>query len=147
MHILICCFLFVFFSHICLQILKFISDFLAFLVLYNFIIPISLYVTVEMQKFLGSFFIGWDLDLYHEESDQKAQVNTSDLNEELGQVCRKSVDAYKYIYNAPFQKIKINMEHVYCAYNNVIAVGLSIFSPKRQRRQLCLHCLGGVCLY
>uniref|UniRef100_A0A7N8X4U9 Phospholipid-transporting ATPase n=1 Tax=Mastacembelus armatus TaxID=205130 RepID=A0A7N8X4U9_9TELE len=67
-------------------ILKFISDFLAFLVLYNFIIPISLYVTVEMQKFLGSFFIGWDLDLYHEETDQKAQVNTSDLNEELGQV-------------------------------------------------------------
>uniref|UniRef100_A0AAR2LX35 Phospholipid-transporting ATPase n=1 Tax=Pygocentrus nattereri TaxID=42514 RepID=A0AAR2LX35_PYGNA len=65
---------------------KFISDFLAFLVLYNFIIPISLYVTVEMQKFLGSFFIGWDLDLYHEESDQRAQVNTSDLNEELGQV-------------------------------------------------------------
>ncbi|XP_018612805.1 probable phospholipid-transporting ATPase IF isoform X1 [Scleropages formosus] len=68
------------------QILKFISDFLAFLVLYNFIIPISLYVTVEMQKFLGSFFIGWDLDLYHEESNEKAQVNTSDLNEELGQV-------------------------------------------------------------
>uniref|UniRef100_A0A8C2XZ56 P-type ATPase C-terminal domain-containing protein n=1 Tax=Capra hircus TaxID=9925 RepID=A0A8C2XZ56_CAPHI len=68
------------------KILKFISDFLAFLVLYNFIIPISLYVTVELQKFLGSFFIGWDLDLYHEESDEKAQVNTSDLNEELGQV-------------------------------------------------------------
>ncbi|KAM8884345.1 phospholipid-transporting ATPase IF isoform 1-T1 [Synchiropus picturatus] len=67
-------------------ILKFISDFLAFLVLYNFIIPISLYVTVEMQKFLGSFFIGWDLDLYHPESHQRAQVNTSDLNEELGQV-------------------------------------------------------------
>uniref|UniRef100_A0A8B9BV80 Phospholipid-transporting ATPase n=1 Tax=Anser brachyrhynchus TaxID=132585 RepID=A0A8B9BV80_9AVES len=64
----------------------FISDFLAFLVLYNFIIPISLYVTVEMQKFLGSFFIGWDLDLYHEETNQRAQVNTSDLNEELGQV-------------------------------------------------------------
>uniref|UniRef100_A0A8C0JI47 Phospholipid-transporting ATPase n=1 Tax=Canis lupus dingo TaxID=286419 RepID=A0A8C0JI47_CANLU len=65
---------------------KVFYDFLAFLVLYNFIIPISLYVTVEMQKFLGSFFIGWDLDLYHEESGQKAQVNTSDLNEELGQV-------------------------------------------------------------
>ncbi|XP_060098563.1 phospholipid-transporting ATPase IF isoform X3 [Heteronotia binoei] len=68
------------------KILTFISDFLAFMVLYNFIIPISLYVTVEMQKFLGSFFIGWDLDLYHEETTQKAQVNTSDLNEELGQV-------------------------------------------------------------
>lgn len=80
------------------QILKFISDFLAFLVLYNFIIPISLYVTVEMQKFLGSFFIGWDLDLYHEESDQKAQVNTSDLNEELGQVWKTNEDIPMYAY-------------------------------------------------
>lgn len=67
---------------------------MAFLVLYNFIIPISLYVTVEMQKFLGSFFIGWDLDLYHEESDQKAQVNTSDLNEELGQVWVRRAGAH-----------------------------------------------------
>uniref|UniRef100_A0A8C4XGF6 Phospholipid-transporting ATPase n=2 Tax=Erpetoichthys calabaricus TaxID=27687 RepID=A0A8C4XGF6_ERPCA len=63
-----------------------ISDFLAFLVLYNLIIPISLYVTVEMQKFLGSFFISWDIDFYYEQTDEKAQVNTSDLNEELGQV-------------------------------------------------------------
>ncbi|XP_072111314.1 phospholipid-transporting ATPase IF isoform X1 [Mobula birostris] len=68
------------------KILTGISDFLAFMVLYNYIIPISLYVTVEMQKFLGSFFIVWDLDLYHEFSGQRAQVNTSDLNEELGQV-------------------------------------------------------------
>ncbi|XP_072330313.1 phospholipid-transporting ATPase IF isoform X2 [Scyliorhinus torazame] len=68
------------------KILTGISDFLAFLVLYNYIIPISLYVTVEMQKFLGSFFIVWDLDLYHDDSGQRAQVNTSDLNEELGQV-------------------------------------------------------------
>ncbi|XP_072897346.1 phospholipid-transporting ATPase IF isoform X2 [Hemitrygon akajei] len=68
------------------KILTGISDFLAFMVLYNYIIPISLYVTVEMQKFLGSFFIVWDLDLYHELSGQRAQVNTSDLNEELGQV-------------------------------------------------------------
>lgn len=65
--------------------------------LYNFIIPISLYVTVEMQKFLGSFFIGWDLDLYHEESDQKAQVNTSDLNEELGQVRNKCSEIFEKI--------------------------------------------------
>ncbi|XP_042194917.1 phospholipid-transporting ATPase IF isoform X2 [Callorhinchus milii] len=68
------------------KILKFISDFLAFMVLYNYIIPISLYVTVELQKFLGSFFIVWDLDLYNEATNERALVNTSDLNEELGQV-------------------------------------------------------------
>lgn len=51
-----------------------------------------------MQKFLGSFFIGWDLDLYHEESDQKAQVNTSDLNEELGQVNDPFIFLVGYFY-------------------------------------------------
>uniref|UniRef100_S4RD30 ATPase phospholipid transporting 11B (putative) n=1 Tax=Petromyzon marinus TaxID=7757 RepID=S4RD30_PETMA len=62
------------------------ADFLAFMVLYNYIIPISLYVTVEMQKFLGSLFISWDMALYDEGSNERALVNTSDLNEELGQV-------------------------------------------------------------
>lgn len=63
-----------------------LEDFLAFMVLYNYIIPISLYVTVEVQKFVGSMFIGWDLEMYDAENDQPAKANTSDLNEELGQV-------------------------------------------------------------
>lgn len=62
------------------------TDFLSFMVLFNFIIPVSMYVTVEMQKFLGSFFISWDNDFYDEGSVKGALVNTSDLNEELGQV-------------------------------------------------------------
>lgn len=45
-----------------------------------------MYVTVEMQKFLGSFFISWDKEMYDEEIKEGALVNTSDLNEELGQV-------------------------------------------------------------
>nr|XP_031846306.1 probable phospholipid-transporting ATPase IF isoform X1 [Nomia melanderi]XP_031846314.1 probable phospholipid-transporting ATPase IF isoform X1 [Nomia melanderi] len=63
-----------------------VDDFFGFLVLYNYIVPISLYVTIEVQKFLGSFFFSWDLDLYDEKRDQPALTNTSDLNEELGQV-------------------------------------------------------------
>lgn len=62
------------------------TDFLSFMVLFNFIIPVSMYVTVEMQKFLGSFFIAWDKDFYDPEIKEGALVNTSDLNEELGQV-------------------------------------------------------------
>uniref|UniRef100_A0A8C6PBM9 Phospholipid-transporting ATPase n=1 Tax=Nothobranchius furzeri TaxID=105023 RepID=A0A8C6PBM9_NOTFU len=62
------------------------TDFLAFMVLFNYIIPVSMYVTVEMQKFLGSYFITWDEEMFDEELGQGAQVNTSDLNEELGQV-------------------------------------------------------------
>ncbi|XP_060264239.1 phospholipid-transporting ATPase IG isoform X11 [Ovis aries] len=68
------------------KVLKMFTDFLSFMVLFNFIIPVSMYVTVEMQKFLGSFFISWDNDFYDEEINEGALVNTSDLNEELGQV-------------------------------------------------------------
>lgn len=45
-----------------------------------------MYVTVEMQKFFGSFFIAWDKDFFDPEIKEGALVNTSDLNEELGQV-------------------------------------------------------------
>ncbi|RXM95144.1 Phospholipid-transporting ATPase 11C [Acipenser ruthenus] len=68
------------------KFLKMFTDFLSFMVLFNFIIPVSMYVTVEMQKFLGSFFISWDKDFFDPEIQEGALVNTSDLNEELGQV-------------------------------------------------------------
>uniref|UniRef100_A0A8C7HQ41 Phospholipid-transporting ATPase n=1 Tax=Oncorhynchus kisutch TaxID=8019 RepID=A0A8C7HQ41_ONCKI len=68
------------------HVIRAFTDFLAFMVLFNYIIPVSMYVTVEMQKFLGSYFIVWDKDMYDEELGVGAQVNTSDLNEELGQV-------------------------------------------------------------
>lgn len=63
-----------------------LEDFLAFVVLFNYVIPISLYVTVELQKFIGSMFFSLDIDLYDEMTNQRAKANTSDLNEELGQV-------------------------------------------------------------
>uniref|UniRef100_A0A8B9LSY3 Phospholipid-transporting ATPase n=1 Tax=Astyanax mexicanus TaxID=7994 RepID=A0A8B9LSY3_ASTMX len=72
----------VFFS----QLIRAFTDFLAFMVLFNYIIPVSMYVTVEMQKFLGSYFISWDDEMFDEELGEGALVNTSDLNEELGQV-------------------------------------------------------------
>ncbi|XP_038631915.1 phospholipid-transporting ATPase IG isoform X1 [Scyliorhinus canicula] len=68
------------------KLLKMFTDFLSYMVLFNFIIPVSMYVTVEMQKFLGSYFITWDKDMYDDHLGEGALVNTSDLNEELGQI-------------------------------------------------------------
>ncbi|TRY75598.1 hypothetical protein TCAL_01615, partial [Tigriopus californicus] len=62
------------------------QDILSFLVLFNYIIPISLYVTMEMQRFFGSLFFVWDLNFYDEDQQQGAICNSSDLNEDLGQV-------------------------------------------------------------
>ncbi|XP_012908498.1 phospholipid-transporting ATPase IH isoform X3 [Mustela putorius furo] len=67
-------------------LLRALTDFLAFMVLFNYIIPVSMYVTVEMQKFLGSYFITWDEEMFDEDTGEGPLVNTSDLNEELGQV-------------------------------------------------------------
>ncbi|XP_073109854.1 phospholipid-transporting ATPase 3 isoform X1 [Elaeis guineensis] len=55
--------------------------------LYSTIIPISLYVSIEMIKFIQSTqFINKDLNMYHAESNTPALARTSNLNEELGQV-------------------------------------------------------------
>ena len=63
-----------------------INDAVSYLILFSYIIPISIYVTLEVQRVIGSMFIIWDRDLYDPATDQAAMVNSSDLNEELGQI-------------------------------------------------------------
>ncbi|KAL0351013.1 UNVERIFIED_CONTAM: putative phospholipid-transporting ATPase 8 [Sesamum radiatum] len=60
--------------------------FLTGLMLYGYLIPISLYVSIEIVKVLQSIFINQDQDMYYEEMDKPAHARTSNLNEELGQV-------------------------------------------------------------
>ena len=63
--------------------------FFSFLVIYNYVIPISLYVTVEMHRFISAFFISWDEKFNFTSVDGEhlyAKVNCSDINDELGQI-------------------------------------------------------------
>ncbi|XP_067373673.1 phospholipid-transporting ATPase IG isoform X4 [Channa argus] len=92
--------------------LKMFTDFLSFMVLFNFIIPVSMYVTVEMQKFLGSLFITWDKDFFDPEIKEGALVNTSDLNEELGQV--------EYVFTDKTGTLtQNNMEFIECCIDGI----------------------------
>lgn len=63
-----------------------ISSFGSWLILLNIIIPISLYVYMEMIKLVMSYFINSDITMYHPESNTPARANTSNLAEELGQI-------------------------------------------------------------
>ncbi|KAF7135532.1 hypothetical protein RHSIM_Rhsim08G0235400 [Rhododendron simsii] len=56
------------------------------LILYGYLIPISLYVSIEVVKVLQAMFINKDMQMYDEETGTPAQARTSNLNEELGQV-------------------------------------------------------------
>lgn len=83
---------------------NFIQEYFSFLILYNNIIPISLYVTIELHKFLGSFFMEWDRDLYDIDTNQCCVVNTSDLNEELGQVHIYIYTQYIHFHSYSYSK-------------------------------------------
>uniref|UniRef100_A0A7N1A1N6 Phospholipid-transporting ATPase n=2 Tax=Kalanchoe fedtschenkoi TaxID=63787 RepID=A0A7N1A1N6_KALFE len=63
-----------------------ILHFLTAIMLYSYLIPISLYVSIEIVKVLQSIFINQDVKMYYEEADKPANARTSNLNEELGQV-------------------------------------------------------------
>ncbi|EPS65072.1 hypothetical protein M569_09707, partial [Genlisea aurea] len=63
-----------------------IYHFLTVMLLYGYLIPISLYVSIEIVKVLQSSFINQDVEMYYEETDKPAHARTSNLNEELGQV-------------------------------------------------------------
>uniref|UniRef100_A0A3Q2Y9N2 Phospholipid-transporting ATPase n=1 Tax=Hippocampus comes TaxID=109280 RepID=A0A3Q2Y9N2_HIPCM len=71
-----------------------LSSFLTFwsyVIVLNTVVPISLYVSVEIIRLGNSFYIDWDRKMYYAKSDTPAQARTTTLNEELGQI--------KYIFS------------------------------------------------
>ncbi|KAE9970963.1 hypothetical protein BLS_004676 [Venturia inaequalis] len=65
---------------------QFFSDILTYWVLYSNLVPISLFVTIEIVKYAQAFLIDSDLDIYYDKTDMPANCRTSSLVEELGQV-------------------------------------------------------------
>ena len=49
-------------------------------------VPISLLVTMETIKFFQSWVMGWDIDMFDTTKTFGCKVQTSTLNEELGQI-------------------------------------------------------------
>lgn len=63
-----------------------ITAFGTWILLFTNMVPISLMVTLELVKFFQSFFICWDTEIFCFEKDMETKVQSSNLNEELGQV-------------------------------------------------------------
>ena len=59
--------------------------FTSFLIMFNTMIPISLYVSLEIVKVAQMFLLN-DIDMYDKESNTPMEARTSTINEELGQV-------------------------------------------------------------
>uniref|UniRef100_A0A4W2IDE0 Phospholipid-transporting ATPase n=1 Tax=Bos indicus x Bos taurus TaxID=30522 RepID=A0A4W2IDE0_BOBOX len=60
--------------------------FLTMIILLQILIPISLYVSIELVKLGQVFFLHNDLDLYDEETDLSIQCRALNITEDLGQI-------------------------------------------------------------
>ncbi|OBA19315.1 phospholipid-translocating P-type ATPase [Metschnikowia bicuspidata var. bicuspidata NRRL YB-4993] len=62
------------------------ATFMGFVIMYNTLIPLSLYVTMEIIKVMQLLFLQFDIDMYHVETNTPADAKTATILEELGQV-------------------------------------------------------------
>ena len=63
-----------------------IIQLLTYWVTFSHMIPISLYVIIELLKLIQAYLINKDIELYSHETENYGKCNNSDLIEELGQV-------------------------------------------------------------
>ncbi|ORX44091.1 phospholipid-translocating P-type ATPase [Hesseltinella vesiculosa] len=56
------------------------------LILYQNIVPISLYISVEIVKTFAAYFIYQDIDMYYEPTDQTCLARTWNISDDLGQI-------------------------------------------------------------
>ncbi|XP_051900164.1 phospholipid-transporting ATPase IC [Pristis pectinata] len=60
--------------------------FWGYIIVMNTMVPISLYVSVEVIRMGQSYLINWDLQMYYAEKDTPAKARTTTLTEQLGQI-------------------------------------------------------------
>ncbi|KAI9760972.1 MAG: hypothetical protein M4579_001348 [Chaenotheca gracillima] len=90
----------------------FFSDILTYWVLYSNLVPISLFVTLEIVKTYHALLINSDLDIYYDKTDTPAVCRTSNLVEELGQI--------EYIFSDKTGTLTCNqMEFKQCSIGGV----------------------------
>ncbi len=84
----------------------------SFIILFNTMIPLSLYVSLEIIKLFQLVFMN-DINMYDEDSNTPMEARTSTINEELGQVKYGSIPALQCKANmVPVTSSQIKRVHL-----------------------------------
>jgi phospholipid-translocating ATPase len=67
-------------------VVPFHQEFFGFIIMFATMVPLSLYVSMEMIKLAQISFLNSDVDMYEERSNTPFEARTSTINEDLGQV-------------------------------------------------------------
>lgn len=87
-------------------------NFLCVIVVINAMIPISLYVTLEVVRVFQALFILWDNTMYDEETATAAEAHTTNISDDLGQI--------EYIFSDKTGTLTQNvMDFMKCSINGV----------------------------
>ncbi|XP_062998720.1 probable phospholipid-transporting ATPase IM [Elgaria multicarinata webbii] len=62
------------------------QTFWSYIIILNSVVPISLYVSVEVIRLGHSYFVNWDHKMHYSKENTPAEVRTTTLSEELGQI-------------------------------------------------------------
>ncbi|KAJ0396560.1 hypothetical protein P43SY_009469 [Pythium insidiosum] len=116
----------------------FVIQLLYYFLLLNSFIPVSLYVSMTSVKFMQSYFMNNDKEMYHDETDTPCQVRTMSLNEELGQI--------DYIFSDKTGTLTCNiMEFRKCSIQGVsYGIGETEIGIAARKRRLAEECDAGV---
>ncbi|KAI0980294.1 hypothetical protein GJ496_009437 [Pomphorhynchus laevis] len=90
-----------------------VLQFWSYIIVLNTVVPISLYVSIEIIRVFQSKLIDWDINMYDEIEDIHAVARTTTLNEELGRI--------KYVFSDKTGTLTKNvMTFVQCSINGTV---------------------------
>ncbi|NP_001074413.2 probable phospholipid-transporting ATPase IM isoform X1 [Mus musculus] len=100
--------------------------FWSYVIILNTLVPISLYVSVEVIRLGHSYFINWDRKMYYASKAMPAEARTTTLNEELGQI--------EYIFSDKTGTLTQNiMTFKKCSINGRVYAGEVLDDPIQKK--------------